>query len=149
MKKVLIPGGKGVPAVAEETGVSVPTLYSWIRKLRGSTEMENGITGPNERSLSEKHELLMESASLGPEALGEWLRGRGVHEEHLKLWRTELREVLESGGASTRRELARSHRENKSLQKEVRRKDKALAELTAIVVLKKKLETLLGEGEEP
>ncbi|MBE7439888.1 MAG: transposase [Spirochaetales bacterium] len=103
VRKMLLPGGKGVQATAEETGVSAPTLYGWIRKLRRTVEMGEDRTGPNERSLSEKLELLMESANPGPDALGEWLRGRGVHEEHLKLWRTEVREALESGGSATRR----------------------------------------------
>jgi hypothetical protein len=53
-----------------------------------------GSLDPKNRSILERQELLLESAAILPYQLGEWFRKRGIHEESLKLWRTEIRETL-------------------------------------------------------
>jgi len=141
-------GNSGVSKISEDTGISQQALYSWIRKLRGDVEMTQKNTNPGERSILEKQELLLESASIAPDELGAWLRERGIHEEHLKLWKNEIRELLQSNRNSDRKELSELKKKNKSLEKEIIRKDKALAEMSALMVLKKKLEGVLFERGE-
>lgn len=91
---------------------------------------------------------MLESASIPTEQLGEWLRKRGIHEEHLKLWRSEIREALKLRQSEARKELSEERRKVKQLEKELRKKDRALAEVTAIMVLKKKLEGIIFEPDE-
>ena len=100
-----MPDNPGVYRTAEETGISVQTLYSWIRKLREDAELGMEHNG-SERSILEKQELVLEAASISPDEFGAWLRERGVHEEQLKLWRTEIRNVLKGTDPQSRRELA-------------------------------------------
>lgn len=148
VRKALLPDGPGAVAVAEEAGISLQTLYNWLRKLRGEVEMRMGSSDPKNRSILEKQELLLESASIPSEELGEWLRTRGIHEEHLKLWRTEIRETLKVRQSDSKKELREERKKVKQLEKELRKKDKALADVTAIMVLKKKLEGIIFEPDE-
>ena len=148
VRKCLMPEGPSVSRTAEETGISVHTLYSWIRKLREDAELGTEEDS-GERSILEKQELLLEAASISAEELGPWLRERGLHEEKLKLWRTEIRAALKGTNAQARRELSEERKKVRILEKEIRRKDKALAEVTAIMVMKKKLEKYFGEDAAP
>ena len=147
VRKALLPDNPGAARVAEEAGISLQTLYNWLRKLRESVEM-GGARDPRDRSILEKQELLLESASISPENLGSWLREHGIHEEHLRLWKAEIRDRLKHNESSSKRELSEERRRVKQLEKELRKKDKALAEVTALMVLKKKLEGILFESEE-
>ena len=62
-----------------------------------------------------------------------------MHTHQLKRWGQDA--LLGTGGGKARAEQAEARRlreENRLLKKELRRKDKALAETTALLVLKKK-----------
>lgn len=146
VRKALLPESPGAARVAEDAGISLQTLYNWLRKLRAGIEM-GGAVDPRDRSILEKHELLLEAASISPEDLGGWMRERGIHEEHLRLWRGEVRDMLKHNQSALKRELSEERRKVKAIEKELRKKDKALAEVTALMVLKKKLEGILFEPE--
>ena len=148
VRKLLLPENPGVTQISEETGISIQTLYSWIRKLREDVEMSFKGTNPEDRSMLEKHEILLEAASIPHEQLGAWLRERGIHEEHLKLWRNEIQETLKSTKKLERKEISETKKKIKALEKEIQRKDKALAEMAALMTLKKKLEGIWFEPED-
>lgn len=139
VRKALLPENPGASRVAEEAGISLQTLYNWLRKLRENVEMDRA-GDPRDRSILEKQELLLEAASVSPEALGGWLREHCIHEEHLRLWKGEIRDRLKHYESVSKRELSEERRKVKTLEKESRKKDKALAEMTALMVLLKKLE---------
>ncbi len=103
---------------------------------------------PDEWTLPEKNEAIIEAAGLSPEEQGEWLRKKGLHSGHLTLWKKEIQEALSglSSGISAK-EKQEFKKQIKDLEKDIRRKDKALAEMSALIVLKKKLETLLEDEE--
>ncbi len=146
VRKALLPENPGAARVAEEAGISLQTLYNWLRKLRADVEMGKAVD-PKDRSILEKQEVLLEAASVPEADLGGWLRERGIHEEHLRLWKGEIRERLKHNDSTSKRELSEERRRVKQLEKELRKKDKALAEVTALMVLKKKLEGILFEPE--
>lgn len=149
VRRMLLPDGPGTPAIAEETGIPVQTLHTWLRKLRGDVEMKTASADPRDRSILEKQDCLLEAASIPAADLGGWLREHGIHEEHLKLWKTEIRDTLRLKETGGKRELAALRKRNNALEKDLHKKDKALAEVTALLVLKKKLEGILFEpGEE-
>lgn len=148
VRKILLPDSPGVTRISEETGISLPTLYSWIRKLRGDVEMNLQGTNPEDRSILEKQELLLEASSIPQEEMGAWLRERGIHEEDLKLWKDEIREMLKRNRNNDRKELSDLKKKNKALEKEIQRKDKALADMTTLMALKKKLEGIWFEPDE-
>ncbi len=91
---------------------------------------------PQAWTREQRLEALLATHGLAEQELGAWCRQRGIHTHHLAQWRSELI------GAVPERTLASETRalrqENQALKKELRRKDKALAETAALLVLKKK-----------
>jgi len=98
-------------------------------------------------SPEEKIEVLMKAASLAPEELGGFLRGRGLYESHLEAFRAEAVLGLSVGthDVSLKAELNRGRQKIIELERELRRKDKALAETAALLVLQKKSQQLWGD----
>ena len=109
------------------------------------------MTGKDKRPQSwtreERLEALLSTHGLSGEELGSWCRQHGIHTHHLPQWRRELvgGAGAEVAGAGETRTL---RRENRALKKELRRKDRALAETTALLVLKKKASSIWGEIED-
>ena len=105
---------------------------------------------PEDWSLEERLMALQESHGLVvDEALNGWCRERGLFAHHLSQWRVDFCAV---GGPGNRRENAQEVRElkhaNVELQRELNRKEKALAEAAALLVLQKKYRALFeGEAE--
>jgi len=144
LKKLLNPGGPTVRSVCDEYGVSQSVVYRWLQAAR------NGSMSRRSRkrniSLSEKQKLLLEAGKLSEPDLGLWLREHGLHSGTLEQWQSEVERALVSFEKPVQDQSAK---EIKELQKELHRKDKALAEVSALLVLKKKLAVILGEDSEP
>ena len=88
---------------------------------------------------------MLDAAALDEEELGALLRREGVHEAQLAEWReSALSGALQSLSGKTPRAAAPSKRE-RELERELRRKEKALAEAAALLVLRGKLEALSAE----
>ena len=148
VRRMLQPDSPGITKISEQSGVAIPTLYSWLKKYKELVEMTDYKRTPEEWSLVEKQEALVKSASLSSDELGGWLRSKGIQSEHLKIWSAEIQKALQIAPNSVSKEkLQDANQTIKKLKKEVSKKDKALAELTAILVLKKKLATLFEVGE--
>ena len=146
LRKLLPPLSKTVGEVAAEYGISTATIYGWKAKLNdGTLQVDEGAQGARHRQLSEKFSLLLESRGLAENELGSWLRDNGLHTEHLSVWEQEVREAMTKGEQQAREELREAKKKIKQQQKELQRKDKALAELAAIVTLQKKTELLFRD----
>ena len=142
--------GGDVPqeVLAKEFGVSRTSVQNWLREYRntGAGVVMKRERRPQEWTVEERLEALMQTHGLADEELGAWCRGQGLHTHHLGQWR---RELLESAGSKESQRAMRALREEvRTLKKELRRKDKALAETTALLVLKKKAATIWGEPED-
>lgn len=138
MERLLRPDGPKVPELSRETGIQQTTLYRWLQGARmGAMQQDGAKNRKGSRTLAEKQALLLESRGLTGDDLGRWLRTTGIHAETLELWKAEIETALGGIADQSRRE-AEFRGELSTLQKEIRRKDKALAEMTALVVLKKK-----------
>jgi transposase-like protein len=87
----------------------------------------------------------MEASRLRDAELGEFLRRKGLHEAQLTQWRQSALEAL--GGGKPARPSSESRRV-RELEKEVLRKDKALAEAAALLVLQKKIRSLWGDADD-
>lgn len=143
VKKVM--SGSTVKDVCRETGVSSWSVYTWLKQHRSGT-MTAQPYSPGGLSLEQKYLLLLESKTLTDENTGEWLRKNGLHSEHLEKWKKEIGNAMDKNSAEKIENQKLKH-ENVMLMKELTRKDKALAELAALLTLKKKYQHL-WEGEE-
>lgn len=120
------------------------TLYYWDRQIKNG---RMGKTNLQPQSLSEKQQLIYEYQSLSEEDKGIWLRENGFYSSHLESWKKEITEALDGTKEYPKKEKAWK-KETERLTKELTKKEKALAEVTALLVLKKKLDSLFGEEPE-
>ena len=149
IKKVLPPESRSIAEVSKETGVSDQTIRNWLFRLNNDNlNPQDGEVSPEQRSPSEKMSPIFESRSLSSETKGEWLRKNGIHSEHLVLWEQELRDQVNDKANKDKETIRNQKKKIKTLEKELDRKEKALAEMAALMVLKKKAEAIWGDDEE-
>jgi hypothetical protein len=137
-------------ALSREAGIGQPTLSRWARDARTLATMSKKKSGGSKKGSSqwtaaEKMKAVLEASALSDEQLGAFLRERGLHEARLDEWRATMLESLRPAkkkGSKKSPEAARL----KELERDLRRKEKALAEVMALLALKKKLEAILGDG---
>ena len=150
IRKALADDARPLDDIARESKVHPATLGKWIQQFRAGKLEAGGGDGiqPSHRNPGEKLALLLESRSIGPDNIGEWLRRHGIHTEHLRLWEQELATMASNGEGTEKDENARLRKENRELKKELARKEKALAEAAVLLTLKKKHLTLFEQDEE-
>ena len=90
---------------------------------------------------------LNESHLLQGPALYAWCREKGVFEHQLKQWREAFCSTTEPDPRESRAELRELKVKHEQLQRDLRRKDRALAETAALLVLQKKFQALLVDED--
>lgn len=148
-------GVEGISAssLSREMGIPQPTLSRWLRR-GGIVESMKKKHSPNRArstrqwTAEEKLRVVLATAELTGEELGEYLRKEGLHQAQLDQWRSAIVEALAIPDKQKQKAAREEARKIKKLEKELHRKDKALAEVTALLVLKKKLEALMGGGDD-
>ncbi len=91
-------------------------------------------------TVEQKVRVLADASMLDGEELTAYLEREGVKLAEYEQWRTALDEGGRDATATTKR--------IRLLERELARKEKALAEAAALLVLKKKVDTLYGEDED-
>lgn len=149
VEKLLTRGHRSVSEIAAETGVHVPTLYDWRNKFAKTAGMKK-TAKPQSRSGIEKFKAITEYNALPLEKRGEYLRSNGLHEENLAEWQKQIEEALSSKKKTIQesQELFAEQKKVKQLEKELHRKDRALAEASALLILKKKADLIWGSEED-
>lgn len=156
LRQMVGPDAKSAVQLAAETGVCHSTISRWLMTANGVEVMSNKRRDKKSPALKskavekriedwtaqEKLHVVMEAAGLADEELGEFLRERGLHEVHLQAWRDT---VLDSLNQRPRRGEKTKIR---NLERELRRKEKALAETAALLVLQKKVNAIWGTSED-
>ena len=137
--------GRPVMEIVKETGVSDVTIYAWAKQFAAGNLTEEDYS-PRSISIPEKYKLLTECFSTPSESRGEWQRKNGVHPDHLEKWNTEIKTTLMKP-SKEKEEIKKLKVENQRLEKELKKKDKALAEAAALLVLKKKYQHLWEDEE--
>lgn len=149
VRRLLPPENASISALARESGISESTLYLWRLQARAQGG-DMGGAKKSQPSATRRFAMVVETATLNEAELAEYCRKKGLYPEDLKAWRTQAEQAM-SGAmvpAKTLREAkAADHKRIKELERELRRKERALAETAALLTLRKKA---LGEswGEE-
>ena len=77
-----------------------------------------------------------------------YLRREGLHSHQLQEWREEVLKGLQSAPRKLQSKKDERDEKIKSLEHELRRKDKALAEASALLILQKKIDLIWGSKSE-
>jgi transposase len=142
-------GSRTVEEVARMLGVSSWSLYQWSRRYGNDDRMKKNRR-PGERSAQEKLKAVIEFEGLEGDKQGEYLRREGLHSDHIAAWKKSIEAGLEGGeglSAASRAQWAQDKKKIQELERDLHRKDRALAETTALLVLKKKADLIWGSGE--
>ena len=127
--------------LAREAGVRQENLSRWLQDARSLPIMaDKPKPAVREWTVEQKARVLAEASHLDGEELTAYLEREGVKFPEYEQWRI----ALDEGGRAS----AATNKRIRQLERELARKEKALAEAAALLVLKKKVETLYGEDED-
>jgi transposase len=151
VEKALARDGRTLTAIARAHNISRSTLFKWTKKYLECSIIKQHKPGKINQALSalERFEHLIATATLDEAGVGAYCREKGIYSFQL----TEWKEIFMNQKSSEKQqsnfiELKALRTENKQLKQEVRRKDSALAEATALLILKKKAALIWGEPVE-
>ena len=136
--------------IADDLGVGQSTLSRWIRlakdnKLEKPESPMSKEKSPQDWNKIQRFEAIMHCHSLNDEQISAYCRENGIYPHHLKEWKIEFLSDNQGSKSVFRREQKKLKQENKRLQKELNRKDRALSETAALLVLSKKCQAIWGE----
>jgi transposase len=156
LTKALAPNAPGVIELAKEFNIPKATIYTWILNMKNKNNKKERVQQrPKDQSPASKLQAVMDTLGKTEEEQSAYCRTQGIYSNHIDAWKQQ---ILESLGAATsvadkgsitkeKGNTAASQRmqdEMKKLKSDLNRKDKALAELSALLILKKKADLLWG-----
>ena len=149
------PMRQSVARISEELGIHVMTLYKWRKAWRLQGEVVPASEKePEGWSAADKFTVVLETAGLNATELSAYCRQKGLYPEQVDRWRQASQDANEKPVLTIKeqKELeklrAQDQREIKQLKQELRRKEKALAEAAALLMLRKKWEAFCSEDAE-
>ena len=149
LERVLSKSNPQIGKLAKEFGISRATIFNWKKEagLLGGRGRKPEKQSPLEQGFSIKEKLCMikETFHMNELELGEYCRNKGILASDLRRWEDEITEPVKDLTAAERVSLMNA---NRKLKRELERKDKALAEAAALLVLSKKAGAIWGEKEE-
>lgn len=154
--KILAGPKQSIRAVASEAKVGISSLHGWVQAAKKAAPFAllAGNVTANKRavdlSLEEKFHLVTESVSLQNEELNHYCRQKGIFKTQLEQWKLAFMTDKEESTSSKKMaaELKQLRLQNKQLQQELHRKDRALAEAAALLILKKKADLIWPVSED-
>jgi transposase len=152
IKRMMPPNAVSVAQLCIETGVSDSALYQWKKDYRN-----RGIAVPSDQIKSDnwtaedKLAVVIETASLNSAELSEYCRSKGLFVDQIQAWKCSALAGYQQNKQLNKEKIRNRHEDMKkikNLESQLRRKDKALAETAALLVLSKKCEAIWGVNEE-
>ena len=144
MARLIPPESAPVETVSRDLSVSVTTLERWRADALSRPARERAWTA------AARLEAVLATAALDEAGKSAWCRENGLYPQDLEQWRQAATQALaepEEARASAR-ETKADRRRIKELERDLRRKDKALAETAALLVLSKKLEVIFHKDRD-
>lgn len=152
LKKLLPPYNKTYIELSQEECIPASTIYTWLKKRQQVGKMNSKVIKISTLwSVEARFSAIVETATMSELELGEYCREKGLYPDQIKDWKAEFIASLTGDPVSSQQEKAQGKGDKKrinQLEKELRRKEKALAEAAALLILGKKLQAFYGEGNE-
>ena len=143
MARLLPPESATLDAVAHEIGVGVSTLERWRSEALSRPARERAWTA------AARFDAVLTTAAMDEAGKNAWCRENGVYPQELASWRQSATQALAEPdeARASPQQTKQDRRCIKELERELRRKDKALAETAALLVLSKKVAAIFNKGE--
>lgn len=135
--------GVTLKSIAIANNIGESTLGKWLTQSRTGTNSNQSNNTSREGWLSH----LINTNGMDDVSLGTYCRKHGIYSHQLPEWKKELM-TPKNDNNKQNQELKKLKEENKNLQRELKRKDKALAEASALLILKKKADLIWGVDED-
>jgi transposase-like protein len=151
LKMLLPPLSLTVAEVCRREGVSDVSMYLWRKMANQGSKVPDDILLSDKWSAEARFAAVLETASLTQLELGEYCRRNGLYPEQLNAWRQACISGQEAVQAQKMADHEQTRKDKKrilELERELRRKDAALAETAALLVLRKKLNDYWGTDDE-
>ena len=150
--RMMPPQNESVPKLSKETGITEVTLYKWRKEARtaGSATPGNAQSSDNWSS-QDKFLVVMETFAMNEVELAEYCRKKGLYREQIEAWKEVC---LQANGQAFDQakqlngQLKEEQQRTKALEKDLQKKEKALAEAAALLLLRKKAQAIWGDEEE-
>jgi transposase len=153
LSKALAPNAPRIVELARESGIPYPTLYQWVcmsRKKKIKSGSNTTQMRPKDQSAETKLQAVLDTINMTEEEKGAYCRQHGFYTHHLAEWKKQM--LVGLGASNSLKETKSDHHktsvEIKKLKSDLHRKDKALAEVSALLILKKKADLLWGDKED-
>lgn len=149
IRKSLPPHNQRIADLGRESGLHVNTLYKWKRQL----EAEGVIVTikkirAGQWSTKAKLVAIIQTADMNEIERSAYCREHGLYPEQLEAWQTAFEATDLDEAPVSREAQATDRRKIQQLERELRRKEKALAETAALLTLSKKARAIWGDGED-
>lgn len=152
LRRIMPPNSESIARIAKEEGISEQTLRNWQKRARRDGYAAPGTDAQSEEwSTQDKFVIVVETASMNESELAEYARKKGLYVEQIKAWRDACMNAnggIAKEAARLNRALKDSQKERRKLERELHRKEKALAEAAALLVLRKKARAIWGDPED-
>ena len=141
--RLLPPESAALEAVARDVGIGVSTLERWRSDALAKPGREQVWTA------AARFDAVLTTAVMDEASKSAWCRAHGTHAQQLAAWRTSATQALADPGEARASPLQtqQARRRIKELERELLRKDRALAETAALLVLSKKVGAIFNMGE--
>lgn len=147
--RLLPPNNASIAEIVKETGVPKDTLYDWRARYRNKQGLSpSSCKSSNQYSADDKLAVIIETATLNETELSEYCRCKGLYPVQIKSWKASMVQGLMSKPSNVDREQNQKQIKTiQRLEKDLARKEKALAEVAALLVLQKKFQSLMEASE--
>ena len=148
VRKMMPPNSQSVAQISRDTGVPYATLYTWKKQYQA-----RGIVVPAKNTNADKWDAktklaaIIQTAAMNEAERSEYCRKNGLYVEQLNEWKKAF-EASGSSSPADKRALAAERKKTRKLEKELLRKDRALAETAALLTLSKKAQAIWGISED-
>lgn len=151
--KLLPPHNLSPQEIAEQEGISLGTVYKWRKEARaeGRCLPDSLGQGADGWSSRDKFSAVVETAAMNTEEVAEYCRRRGLYAEQLERWRHDCEQAASLSHGQRQREADEAKQQRKrikALEKELARKNDALAETAALLALRKKARAIWGDEDD-
>lgn len=152
IQKMMPPVNMSISTLSGETGITQSTLYNWRKQAKSRGVAVPGDGKNAERwSSADKFAVVLETAVLNTAELAGFCRKKGLFVEQIEHWKHACMGANASADELEKQQKARGRADKKRikcLEVDLRRKERALAETAALLVLRKKANAIWGEDED-